>query len=216
MAGAILGMSKGSAAKLTESTRRIKGQFASMGPELERANRASVDWLNARALKLLEESVGAHGRPQRTNGKLRNVFTNDQASSRTSRGFRWGVTQKLNSSGAGPYWRGVEEGTKIFVGRITHVIWIGAGGQKLPPLPGRYPSDARMLNDWDARLQQRGWAAKIKKPIVGYHFMSRAADAFKAEDVYVEYLRTANAEWRKVLRTAKRTGASPKRVRAGG
>jgi hypothetical protein len=213
MAGEVIKMS--SAGKLSASVRRIRGQFASMGPELEKANQASIDWLNARALEHLDESVGAHGRPQRADGRMRNVLLNDGASSRTSRGFRWGVSQKLRASPVGPYWRGIESGSTVFVGRITRVIWIAPGGGIVAPDGGRYPSDARMPNDWNAGLRGRGWITTIKRPIVGYHFMSKTANEFRSEDVYVEKLRQASAQWRRVLRAAQRSGVSPRTVRGG-
>jgi hypothetical protein len=212
--GAIVNLPRGSADRLSASVRRLRGQYASMGPELEKANQEAVNWLNRRALEVLDKSVRAHGRPQRPEGVLRNVFINDGASTKSARGFRWGVSQKLNASGAGPYWRAIESGSTVFVGRITRVIWIGKGGNFLPPLPSRYPSDARMINDWNGALNGRGWAATIKRPIIGYEFMSKAASEFESEDVYVkQLLPEASAQWRKVLRKAKRTGTSPKAVR---
>jgi hypothetical protein len=211
MAGEILKMS--SAAKLTASVRRIRGAWASMGPELEKANQSSINWLNDRGLAHLDESVVAHGRPQRPEGVLRNVFINDLASSHTRRGFRWGVSQKLNSSPAGMYWRGVEHGSTVFVGRITRVIWITRGGGVVPPMPTPGPIDARMPNDWNGALNGRGWGVKIHTPITGYHFMATAADEFKSEDVYRGELRKASAAWRRVLAASAKSGTSPRQVR---
>jgi hypothetical protein len=212
MAGEILKMS--SADKLSASARRIRGQFASMGPELEKANQRAVNWLNKRALEHLDAAVAEHGRPQRPEGVLRNVFLNDGASSVHSRGFRWGVSQKLNASGAGAYWRAIEQGSSVFVGRITHVIWLDGAGAISPPDAGMYPHGARMPNDWNGALNGRGWITTIRKPIVGYEYMATTRDEFQSEDVYLQLLSDASAQWRGVLRKARRKGVSPKQIRA--
>lgn len=215
-AGAILNLPRGSAERLSASTRRIRGAWASMGPELEQANQASIDWLNARALQHLDDAVLAHGRPQREDGRMRNVLINDLASTHSRRGFRWGVSAKLNRSPAGAYWRGIEHGTRVHVGRITRAVWITSGGRVRSPDAGRYPRDARMPTDWDGALDGRGWIVRIRSGITGYHFMASAADEFAQEGVYREQLRRASAQWRRVLSAARTSGVSPARIRRGG
>jgi hypothetical protein len=180
-----------------------------MGPELEKANRAAVEWLDDEAAAHLEADIKAHGRHQ-DSAVLLGVLERHETSSVTSRGFNWGMTRRLNASGAGLYWRGVEQGTRVFVGRTLRVLNIG----------GRF-----VLRDYTRRIHplvHRGkrtnlsgarWIVTVKNPIVGYHFLEDTAREFIERDVYLGLLAGASKEWRSVLAKSHRGGISPKTAR---
>jgi hypothetical protein len=206
-----------SALRLASSVRRVRGAYASMGPELEKANEAAVTWLNQRALEHLTKAIESHGRPQRESARLINVLEGGNTSTFTRRGFRFGAYEKMNASNAGIYWRNLEFGSNIFVGRETRAIWIDPGGAIFHPSQSAYPYDARMPNDWKgAFLGRGGWPVRIQRPIPAYHYMGQASADFETEGIYILLLAQASQQWRDVLTASAATGLSPKRVRALG
>ncbi len=214
MAGEFVALKGSSVDALRASLQRVKGQFASMGPELEKANRASVDWLSDRALEILEAKVEANNREPSTArdaGRLRNAIAQEKIATFDKKGFRWGVASLLNKTSAGVYWRAIEQGSDKFVNKPFPVKVHPFGGE-------RSAVQFRMIDPGERKQRRSGGkfiggfesvgGPRIRRPIPAYHYLSEAADDFIEQEIYTKLLADASLQWKRVLAKAKRTGGT--------
>lgn len=93
----------------------------------------------------LQQRVRATGRTQRPTQTLILLLRDDRALDASIDGWVVGRAGFFESSKAGPYYRNLETGTRIFVGRELRGFFQSASGQASPPSGERFRKDPRLI-----------------------------------------------------------------------
>lgn len=141
-----------------------------------------------RQVKQLDEQIRGHGRPQEERpGQgarlLQRTIEGRDWTSSNDQGFTIGASGTLDKYPLAAYWRHIEFGSDIFVGRILHGFFLGPGGKgRFPPMEERYPSDSRLiqvLKFHEANSSYRNprggrfpFDIRIHRPIPEYRFLA--------------------------------------------
>lgn len=161
-----------------------------------KVHRQSRDWLQQNAVKNLNESIAAHGRPQYANRKL-----GDRMSSQPILGLR--KTINLNKSHVvtsrsvdfmvddlvrknAPQYYILEEGYSGFIGKEAP-IGFRSGGKNRRANQGRYPNDAA--------LRGQG-KVTITRGIKGYHYVAKTVDQFLDQEIFEDLVEKATLQLR--------------------
>jgi hypothetical protein len=135
----------GMAAKLS----RLQGKFQSGQVEMHAAFERMAQHVQQEQVKILVDRIKAHGRPQVERPHGANALVRIWGSSgnriANADGFAVGIEEFLDSSAVAPYYRFIEEGTDIFVGRVLRGAFRTLEGSFVAPNAKRYPRDPRLI-----------------------------------------------------------------------
>lgn len=175
---------------------RIKGQFAPRGAGFQTlliaAHREMAEKAQGLMVDNLRESIAQRGREQRGTDLLLKALASPENIDYNIDGFVV-TTSYLDRSPVRTYWRGLEEGTSVHVGRLITGYFSDAS------LAGRYApaeggKDARMIQlrrtpgviravkeNETAGSSQFGkgpWQFRIRHKIQGYQYLAKGARAY--------------------------------------
>lgn len=85
---------------------------------------------------VLESRIKAGGRPQRSTQALIHALRAEENRDFNAQGFTVGIEAYLDSTPAGPYYRNLEYGSNVFVGRVIEGFFQSPGGATLSPIQG--------------------------------------------------------------------------------
>lgn len=150
-------------------------------PEFRAANAVLAEEAIFDIVYILEERIRQHGRPQKESQNLIEALKDPRNRASDANGFWVGNDEFLQDSKAGRYFRNLEYGSSVFVGRIIEGFFAGANGRPMEPGQGRAIAGSR-----DAlRLVQTG---NFKNPA------DTAAGRFKGPDPYGNPSRSSRTE----------------------
>ena len=113
-------------------------------------------------------------RPRASSGRLIRAIEDPRNRVATSTKWGYGVEAWLDQSPARYYWRQIEEGSSVHVGRVLHGAWSAQRGSG--PF---YPFDRRRNQDVFTPMREDGSGfGVITKPIEPHLFMKRTWDSF--------------------------------------
>lgn len=134
---------------LSAKLARLQGKFQTGQVEVHAAYERMAIHMQEQQVKVLTDRIKAHGRPQveRPHGAEALVRAWGSRSNRVTSadGFAVGIPEFLDASPVAPYWRFIESGTDIFVGRALRGAFRTLEGQFVAPQRGRYPHDPRLI-----------------------------------------------------------------------
>lgn len=182
---------------------------AQLSKELLRAvvtkvNLKALEWLEDKAIDILDQGIEAHGRPQTWN-RLR--LGKDKATTSLQETIKMFSSHEVSATNivfmidervrrTAPHYYVQDVGYRGFVGRIFNTRTGGApigffeGDQRLKASGNRYHRDAT----------KRGrFSVRIVNPIKGYHYITGAVTAFKDQDVYWGLIKPALEDLEKAL-----------------
>ena len=119
-----------------KSARPFGMPYKNPKPEFERANRRLATILQDDIVGVLEDRIADTGRPQKGSEALIRALLSSGNMDYDSKGFTVGIDEYLESTPAGPYFRNLEYGSRVFVGRIIHGFFEGPEGNKLDARAG--------------------------------------------------------------------------------
>lgn len=138
-------------------------------------------------------------------GNLANALVDERNAKANLLGFAFGLDEFLNSpaSQVAPYWRNLEQGTRLFIGRP--LIIVGRGGandfRDISKLEKTEPDKVRYLLESGRAVRVRGKGldgktkgVKVKRPIPAYRFLTGAGRNWENNpqrqlQIYQEYFR---------------------------
>ena len=128
------------------SVRNELGQFQSMNQQAKQAHAQMAEKCAETVVEYLMSRIEEHGRDQRGTEELPKALMGDGNRYVSQDGWTFGIPSYLDSTPVGPYWRNLEVGTDVFVGRQFRGWFINVAGEKL------FPSELRV----DPKLAQYG------------------------------------------------------------
>jgi hypothetical protein len=191
------GLSRGSvalqefrASSMARAARDALGRFTSYQHLMLDANTELGKAAASMAQRALRDAVADTGRPQRASQYLILALGEEGIGWKAnSEGFQMGIYDGLNNDvRVRGYWRGLEEGSSVHVGRELRGFFIGRNGQRYGPSADRYRQDPRMPQT------SRGALIIIQNPIPAYHYLEQGAQRFRdqrdqfADRIYARYL----------------------------
>lgn len=184
------------AGDLLNSLRDELGRFTSLQSEAVAIHREIARGIQRTQADTLAQRIDEHGRPQdaREQGErlLQRAIESSDYIDYTGGGFRVG-TSEFDEFPLNTYWRHIEFGSRVFVGRILHGYYRQAGGRsRWPPLESRYPIDARLIqvlefHEAGTGLKRMGkengfpFDIEIRRPIPAYHFLEAGYEKYGIE-----------------------------------
>lgn len=165
------------AGDMARAARNALGQFTSFQHLTLAANTELAKAAALLAAGSLQESINATGRPQRASQYLLRALALEGIGWKANaEGFQMGIYDGLNNDPrVRGYWRGVEEGSSVHVGRELHGFFVGRSGERYGPSADRYRMDPRMPQT------SRGALIVIRNPIPAYHYLDQGAQRFRAQ-----------------------------------
>lgn len=159
------------AQQINRSIHRLNGQFA-RGAQgaVQRAHQRMAVRGTENQYRILEEEVSARATrypgSNRSTRHLRRAVRsegNRRGLGRWVNGFEVGLPEFLDTTPAAPYWRQVEQGTSVFLGRQLLLV----------------PSDTGLRDT--TRSGARGPKVQVRQRIEGYRFLNRGAEQTEQE-----------------------------------
>lgn len=206
------------ARRATAQARRLQQRFGpSIRVEVRRAHERMAKEVNKAQQEVLLERIARRGREQKGSEALVSALVEDGnreliGTSGTG-GFVAGVDKFLNSSQAAPYWRNLEQGTHIFVGRRMYGFFRSGGSWSPPTNQRRMQTDLRLVYGRDARGNPNNTWVTIQNPIQPYRYLegggARFRDAHRAGAIYEQEL----TSFRRLLQFQTQTGRSRRAAR---
>lgn len=210
---------------LTRSARDLAGRFTSLQTTVRVAHEAMALGLARSQAEALREAVGATGRPQRATRYLERALVSEGNWRATADGFAVGIEAFLRSTRAAPYYRNLEEGSEVHVGRVLHGLFLTPGGRLEGPVAGSKSAvqaivtrtvfgsepDNRQTSIGTAR--PRGARFVIQRPIPAYHFMRNGTERYLASgairDEYRKAFQAAGFDFDRQFRLTAGRGPNP-------
>lgn len=126
--------------------RELSGKFRNTQARIQVAHEKMAADAAQEVRNALEKELKAHGRAQLREGAegLPGIITAPGNRHADADGFQVGLDSFMNSSQAGTYWRNLEYGSDVFVGRVLFGAFRN-GGSWFGPDPARYLHDPRLL-----------------------------------------------------------------------
>jgi hypothetical protein len=182
---------------LEERARDAQGRFTSAQNAARLQNERMAEELANYMVKALDEAVAQRGRPQRGTELLARAILDPENRDANIDGFVVG-TDYLDRSPAKSYWRGVEEGSAVHVGRLIYG-WFAdsvpsSPGERFAPMEGRvdrrliqvsrenYPQHFGPVGKGGAAHSAGPFFFRIKNPIPAYQFMEKGRKEWLATD----------------------------------
>ena len=139
-------------------------------PEFRAANEFLAEQAVEDIVEVLQERIRETGRPQRETEYLVNALKDPRNIDFDAKGFTVGMDDFLQQSKAGRYFRNLEYGSRVFVGRVIEGFFAGPSGRPIEPGQGRAVEGAK-----DAlRLVQTGaFTNPADKPSGRYQYPDR-------------------------------------------
>lgn len=165
------------AGDLAKVARNALGQFTSYQHLMLSANTDLAKAAARLAQGALQEKVSATGRPQRATQYLLSALMVEGIGWKANAdGFQMGIYEGLNKDvRVRGYWRGLEEGSSVHVGRELRGWFVGRNGERYGPSSDRYRMDPRMPQT------SKGALILIKNPIPAYGYLETGAARFRAQ-----------------------------------
>lgn len=117
--------------------------YKNPSPEFREANERLAKQVAEDIVEVLEERIRETGRPQKTTQALVEALLDPRNRSSDATGFTVGIDSFLEESKAGRYFRNLEYGSNVFVGRIIEGFFAGANGRPIEPGQGRAVAGAK-------------------------------------------------------------------------
>lgn len=159
---------------------RLRGEALKIDRASRVAHTRLAQALQGDIAEVLTVAVGAHGRAQKTEkpaaARLANAIRDERNRRVNATGFTVGYLDEIEA--VRPYYRGLEVGTAVHVGRFLHGVF-STGGASSPPRPGGK----------DARFYQRSRysnehpfspGVRISHSIIGYRYFEGGQRKFTA------------------------------------
>lgn len=135
--------------RLAAKLSRLEGKFQSGQVEMRAAFERMAKQVQESQLDVLKQRIEEHGRPQveRPHGAnaLFRVWGSTGNRQSSADGFVVGIEDFLDASVVAPYYRFIEEGTSLFVGRTLRGAFRTVEGTWVAPSGARYPQDPRLI-----------------------------------------------------------------------
>jgi hypothetical protein len=137
-------------------------------PEFRAANAVLAEALVHDIVAVLEDRIREMGRPQKSSEHLINALLDERNRASDANGFWVGNDEFLQDSAAGRYFRNLEYGSTVFVGRIIEGFFAGANGRPIEPGQGRAVAGAkdalRLVQTGNFKNQAETRAGRFKGP----------------------------------------------------
>jgi hypothetical protein len=174
------------------------------------------------ALRRAMEAASGGLREQRGTHHLEDAILAPSNRQITIDGFKVGIDSAFDESPAGPYWRGLEEGTSVHIGQRMYGLWITPGGFARPAEGAR---DAVGFRGWrnvpsevaeQYRDPENGRLPgfRIKRPIPAYGYLQQGIRDFLASGAIQEEIARAIERATGIQQVAIERGVSTAAVRA--
>lgn len=188
---------------VTRKARNALGQFTSMQVEIKIAHRKMAEQVQQDVVEAFEQSLLQVERVQKRQRYLHKALASPKAVKYNLDGFVYLPAGYLDRSAARRYWRLIEDGTSIFVGRELRGFFRSLEGKTSSPSASRQGADPYMPQMKKKPSKKKIAAAKsgkfvkgighpitIRNPILAHNYIEHGVAAFEAsgfiEETYNE------------------------------